>query len=78
MEMHEIYLKVNIWSFDLFSDQLTHKMTLYTIKEVHLGAHILPKVSINYYYKKMYSIRPFLLLECPEVCVRGKTFQILL
>ena len=33
--------------FDLFSDPLTHKMAPYTTKEVHIGAHILPKAYIN-------------------------------
>ena len=33
--------------FDLFSDPLTHKIAPYTTNDVHLGAHILLKVSIN-------------------------------
>ena len=33
--------------FDPFSDTLTHKMAISDNKEVHLGAHILSKVSIN-------------------------------
>ena len=33
--------------FDQFSDPLTHKMVPYTTKEVHLGAHILPKAYID-------------------------------
>ena len=33
--------------FDPFPDTLTHKMAVYATKQVHLGAHIPSKGSIN-------------------------------
>ena len=41
--------------FGQFSGPLTHSKALYTTSKQHLGAYILSKVSINWYYQKIYS-----------------------
>ena len=61
VEMYLMYPEVVYLVFlVILSPLLTHSKSLYTTNEVHLKAHILPKVSISQFYQKLYQFLSFM------------------
>ena len=74
VEMNIMYPKViYLVILDNFTPPQTHAKALYTTNEVHLRAHILPKVLISQFDQKLYSCLSFMKWKCAK-CTQSSYF----